>query len=247
MRLTRVFVPEPLADRTALRLPEGAGSHLSRVLRLEVGAPLVLFDGNGGEYPATICAIERRGVDVEIGPRRDIERESPLAVTLLQGLSRGERMDLIVQKATELGVACIWPIFTQRSSIRLDAEQSDRKLSHWQAIATSACEQSGRNRLPRILPPAPLEDACRALQADLKLVLCVDGSQPLPRLLRESARLAHVGLLVGPEGGLDDAEEQLAQGCGFRSALLGPRVLRTETAPLAALAALQTLAGDFCV
>jgi len=247
MRLTRVYVPGPLAGLATLRLPEGPSGHLARVLRLDVGAALTVFDGRGGEYDATITAIAKQGVSVALGVHHAVERESPLAITLMQGISRGERMDLIVQKATELGVTRIRPLRALRSSVKLDAETAARKRDHWQAIAASACEQCGRNALPDVLPPLTVADACAADAGGLKLMLAVDGARPLAALLRDAAdRIAQgVTLLVGPEGGLDPAEEVAAQRAGFSSTLLGPRVLRTETAPLAALAALQALAGDF--
>ena len=248
MRLTRVFVDEALAGRESLRLTDDAANHVARVLRLAVGDALLLFDGQGGEYAATISQVDKRSVEVALGRHDPIERESPLRVTLLQGMARGERMDLIIQKATELGVATIRPLRALRSSVKLDAAQAPRKLEHWQAVAISACEQSGRNRVPTLLPPLTVAEACAADQGGLKLMLAIDGARPLSTLLREAdaATLARgITLLVGPEGGLDDAEEASAHRAGFASTLLGPRVLRTETAPLAALAALQTLAGDF--
>jgi 16S rRNA (uracil1498-N3)-methyltransferase len=246
-----VYVATPLAGLQTLRLPEGPSGHLARVLRLDVGATLTLFDGHGGEYAATIAAIAKQGVSVALGAHQAIERESPLAITLLQGISRGERMDLIVQKATELGVTRIRPLRALRSSVKLDAGTAPRKLEHWQSIAVSACEQCGRNTLPELLPPLTVAEGCAADDADLKLMLAVDGAQPLAVLLREALAARRgalprgVSMLVGPEGGLDPAEDAAALRAGFVSTLLGPRVLRTETAPLAALAALQTLAGDF--
>jgi 16S rRNA (uracil1498-N3)-methyltransferase len=185
-------------------------------------------------------------VDVLLGAHRAVERESPLRITLLQGMARGERMDLIVQKATELGVHAIRPLRASRSSVKLDATQGPRKLEHWRSVATSACEQSGRNAVPGLLPPLGVAEACAA--AGGGLMLAIDGARPLKALLQEAppALVAEgITLLVGPEGGLDDAEEKAARLTGFHSTLLGPRVLRTETAPLAALAALQALAGDF--
>ncbi|MEY4760209.1 MAG: hypothetical protein RLZZ200_65 [Pseudomonadota bacterium] len=248
MRLTRVFVDRLLAGRDSVRLTEDAANHVARVLRLGAGDALVLFDGRGGEYAATISQVDKRSVDVALGAHDAVERESPLRVTLLQGMARGERMDLIIQKATELGVHAVRPLRAQRSSVKLDASQATRKLEHWQAVAVSACEQSGRNTVPRLLPPLTVAEACAADDCGLKLMLAVDGACPLSALLREADAdtiARGITLLVGPEGGLDDAEEAAARRAGFVSTLLGPRVLRTETAPLAALAALQALAGDF--
>ncbi|MCX7034995.1 MAG: 16S rRNA (uracil(1498)-N(3))-methyltransferase [Proteobacteria bacterium] len=245
MRLTRVFIDTPLAGQSRVMLPEDGGNHLVRVLRLAVGAPLRVFDGHGGEYDATLTLIGKRNVQVELGAHHAIERESPLQVTLLQGLSRGERMDMTLQKATELGVTAIRPVLARRSNVKLDADSTPRKLAHWQAVVTSACEQSGRNRVPQVLSPLDVGAACAATDATLRLMLAIDGARPLPLLLTEAGPVRHIALLVGPEGGLDEAEEAVARRAGFESTLLGRRVLRTETAPLAALAALQTLAGDF--
>lgn len=247
MRLTRVHVVTPLAGIGSLRLPEAAAAHVARVLRLAAGDALVLFDGRGGEYDATITQVDKRGVEVRLGTHRAVDRESPLRITLLQGLARGERMDLIVQKATELGVVAIRPLRALRSTVKLDAAQAVKKLAHWQAVAIGACEQSGRNAVPELLPPMGVAEACAAATG-FKLMLAVDGARGLAAVLREadaSILRGGITLLVGPEGGLDDTEEAAARLTGFQSTLLGPRVLRTETAPLAALAALQTLAGDF--
>jgi 16S rRNA (uracil1498-N3)-methyltransferase len=245
MRLTRVFIDTALAGQSRVMLPEDTGNHLVRVLRLSVGAPLRVFDGQGGEYEARLAVVGKRNVQVELGSHHAIERESSLQITLLQGLSRGERMDLTLQKATELGVTAIRPVLTRRSNVKLDADNTVRKLVHWQAIVASACEQSGRNRVPQVLAPLDVGAACTATDATLRLMLAIDGARPLPLLLTEAGAVRHIALLVGPEGGLDEAEEAVARRAGFASTLLGPRVLRTETAPLAALAALQTLAGDF--
>lgn len=247
MRLTRVHVQAPLAGRDQVTLPEASSAHLVRVLRLGVGAPLRVFDGLGGEYEAVIAVVGKRGVDLALGRHHAIERESPLQVTLLQGLSRGERMDFTLQKATELGVTAIQPVLARRSNVKLDADSTPRKLSHWQAIVASACEQSGRNRVPAVLAPLDVGDACASVRAPLRLMLAVDGAQPLPQVLAAAGAPREVALLIGPEGGLDEAEEAVARRAGFTSVLLGPRVLRTETAPLAALAALQALAGDFAL
>lgn len=248
MRLTRIFVAEPLTGRKQVNLPEQSSGHLSRVLRLGQGDALRVFDGTGGEYDAVIRSVGKRSTTLDLKQFHDLDCESPLAVTLLQGIARGERMDLIVQKATELGVHAIQPLLSLRSNVKLDADAAQRKCEHWLAVAIGACEQSGRNRLPRILPPCTVAEACAISTAGLRLTLAIDGAEPLPQLLRTaapSALTAGVAVLVGPEGGLDDSEQAIAAQHGFRSTLLGPRVLRTETAPLAVLSALQTLAGDF--
>jgi 16S rRNA (uracil1498-N3)-methyltransferase len=241
MRLTRIYVTEALSPDTEQLLPRGAADHLLRVLRLRPGAELTLFDGRGGEYAARLVGAERGAARVEVGAHLPIERESPLAVTLLQGLVRGERMDLIVQKATELGAQSIVPLLTERSVVRLDAAQIQKRLAHWQAIAISACEQCGRNRLPQIGPLAELSRVGELALSGARLLLEPQGRQTLPGALAGHTEAA---LLIGPEGGLSDAEVEAAQDADFLPCRLGPRVLRTETAPLAALAALQLLAGD---
>jgi len=249
MRLTRCFVPDALAADSTRVLPEASSGHIARVLRLRAGDPLVLFDGRGGEYEAQIEAVERRGVRVRIGAHRPIERESPIAVTLLQCLVRTERMDLIVQKATELGVAAIVPVQSRHSVVRLEEGARERRRQHWLGVATAACEQCGRNRLPELRAALPFEAACAlacpAEREPARLVLEPAGEQPLATALARLGAPSAVSLLVGPEGGLSADELAIAQAHGFRTCTLGPRVLRTETAPLAALATVQALLGDF--
>ncbi len=243
MRVTRIFVDQKLASGKGIGLPEQAGLHLTRVLRLEPGAPITLFDGTGGEYEGT---LERDGKKfwARVGAHDPVERESPLAITLLQGVARGERMDLIVQKATELGVTRIIPVLAERSVVRVDASQRTRKLEHWQAVAAAACEQCGRNRVPPVSAPLSLGDAIAALSADSRrCLLAADAGEPLSAAANRDTR--EVALLIGPEGGLGDNEQRFAAANGFRAYRIGPRILRTETAGLAALAALQTLGGDF--
>jgi len=245
MRLTRIFVPGALAAGLQIELPPQAGAHLTRVLRLEPGAPLTLFNGAGGEYAATLLPANGKHVHARITRHDSIERESPLEVTLLQGIARGERMDLIVQKATELGVARVVPVLAERSVVKLDAKQRERKRVHWQAIANSACEQCGRNRVPVVSAPLPFADSFDGLAGDsLRCLLAADGAESLAKVAAQGARQPLV-LLIGPEGGLADNEQEFARAHGFVACRLGPRVMRTETAGLAALAVLQAFAGDF--
>ncbi len=241
MRLTRIFVEQRLVSGKGVGLPEQAGLHLTRVLRLDPGAPVTLFDGSGGEYEGT---LERDGRNwwAKVGKHHAVERESALSITLLQGISRGERMDLIIQKATELGVTRIVPVLAERSVVKIDAKQRDRKRDHWQAIAVAACEQSGRNRVPPVAEAVSLGDAIAALPAEgARCLLAVDGDAPLSDVPVGGP----VTLLIGPEGGLADNEQKFARAHDFRGYRIGPRILRTETAGLAAIAALQTLGGDF--
>lgn len=242
MRLTRIYVEQKLVSGKGVGLPEQAGLHLTRVLRLEEGAPVTLFDGSGGEYAGT---LERDGKKVwaRVGAHDPVERESPLDVTLLQGVARGERMDLIVQKSTELGVTRIVPVLAERTLVKVDAKQRERKLEHWRSIAISACEQCGRNRVPDVSAPVALGDALAALPAGgLRCLLAADGQTSLSSAAREKPTT--IALLIGPEGGLADQERRFAATQGFNAYRMGPRILRTETAGLAALAVLQSSAGD---
>jgi 16S rRNA (uracil1498-N3)-methyltransferase len=242
MRVTRIYVEQQLVSGKGVGLPEQAGLHLTRVLRLDAGAAVTLFDGSGGEYAGT---LERDGKKVwaRVGAHDPVERESSLDITLLQGVARGERMDLIVQKATELGVQRIVPVLAERTVVKVDAKLRERKLEHWQAIAVSACEQCGRNRVPKVHPPVSLGDAVAALPAiAARCLLAADGREPLTNAV---AGATAVVLLIGPEGGLADAERQYALANQFTACRLGPRILRTETAGLAALAAIQASCGDF--
>jgi 16S rRNA (uracil1498-N3)-methyltransferase len=243
MRLTRVHVAGPLVCGERVRLQGSAASHITRVLRLRVGAALIVFDGNGGEYAGSIDKAHGGEVLVAVGARADTERESPLALTLAQGISRGERMDLVVQKATELGVSHLVPLLTERSVVRLTAQQSDRKVNHWRAIVVAACEQCGRNRLPSVAAPMPLGEFLKAsaAAAGTRLLLSPSGTATLKDLPQAGAGIT---VLVGPAGGLPDEEEKSAGAAGFATLRLGPRVLRTETAAIAALALLQRQFGD---
>ena len=242
MRLTRVYLDAPLAAGTRVTLEGGAARHVTRVLRLRVGEALTLFNGSGGEYAASIEQSQGGRVAVAIGEQRAIERESPLALTLAQGVSRGERMDLVVQKATELGVSGVVPVLSERSVVRLTAQQAERRLNHWRAIAVAACEQSGRNRLPAIASPVPLKDFLRTnTDGSMRLLLSPAATATLADLPR---LVSAVTVLIGPEGGLAEAEQEAAVAAGFKPVCLGPRILRTETAAITALALLQREFGD---
>jgi len=241
MRVTRVFVDEPLATGRELRLATAAAAHVSRVLRLGVGDELTLFDGSGSEYSAAIIESGGTTLRVRVGAQRSIDRESPLRITLVQGISRGERMDWVVQKATELGVAAIVPVTTERSVVKLDAKQAQKKSDHWRAIAISACEQCGRNRLPELAPPAAFERwLAEAPRDGTRVLLDSRANAGLSSIGQSSA----VTLLIGPEGGLAPQERETAAKSGFEPVRLGPRILRTETAAIAAISALQAILGD---
>ncbi len=243
MRLTRIHVPLPLAPGEDVELPAQAAQHLMRVLRLPAGAPLTLFNGAGGEFSATLSARDGKVVRARVLAHDPVERESPLDVTLLQGVARGERMDFIVQKATELGVTRIVPVLAERSVVKIDAAQRERKRDHWQAVAVAACEQCGRNRVPQVAGALSLAAAIGSVpESALRCLLAADAATPLATDARAAMRIA---LLIGPEGGLADSEVALAAAAGFRGYRLGPRIMRTETAGIAALATLQAMAGDF--
>lgn len=242
MRLTRVYVDAALEVGTRITLTGGAAGHLTRVLRLRPGAAVTLFNGRGGEHAASIERVQGNAVTVAVGEHEAIERESPFPLTLAQGVSRGERMDLVVQKATELGVSRLVPVLTERSVVRLDDEQGDRKSSHWRAIAIAACEQCGRNRLPEVALPVQLREFLRQPAGDsVRLLLSPSATRRIEAVPRPASG---VTVLIGPEGGLSDAEQEDVLTAGFTAANLGPRVLRTETAAIAALTLLQREFGD---
>jgi 16S rRNA (uracil1498-N3)-methyltransferase len=241
VRLTRVYVEEALATGKSLVLEGSAANHIMRVLRLRDGDALTLFDGRGGEHGARITGFRKDSVQVEVQEHRAVERESGLELTLAQGISRGERMDWVMQKATELGVTRIVPVITERTVVKLDEKQSERKVEHWRGIVIAACEQSGRNRVPEVAAPCPFYDVLRKEDnAGRKLLL-----SPLGDLNARDLKLTGPAtLLVGPEGGLSPDEQDLALGAGFERVRMGPRVLRTETAAIAALTVLQHDYGD---
>ena len=223
-------------------LPEAAAHHAVRVLRLAAGDSLVLFDGEGGEAHAQILTADKRGVTVLTGERQPIERESSLVVTLVQSLQAADKMDYTVQKAVELGVTRIVPVESRRSVVRLDGARADKRVQHWRQVAMSACEQCGRNRVPEIVAVQPLALWLGQPRTPAtRLLLSPVAEHSLANLPRPAA----VELLIGPEGGLDDSEVQAAALGGYHGVRLGPRVLRTETAALAAIAAMQSLAGDW--
>ena len=242
--LTRVHVPSALAPGAMVPLQSAAAHHLSRVLRAAVGDEIVVFN-DGSEFAATITRIDKQGVTVKLGARNVVDRETPLACTLAQAISGGERMDFTLQKAVELGVARVQPLYTERSIVRLDAARGTKRIAHWRQVLVSACEQCGRNTLPELAAPVPLIDWVGGLSSaqagELRLLLSPRASARLAELSQPRV----VILLAGPEGGFSAVETELAQLRGFIEVRLGPRVLRTETAALAALAAVQTLWGDF--
>jgi len=228
-------------------LKGGAASHVGKVLRLRQGDPLVVFDGSGLEYPARIEDFTRGQVTISVGAGRDPETESPIVVALLQGICRNPRMDLLIQKSTELGVTSIRPLSCERSVVRLDDVRGRKRIDHWQQVAVGACEQSGRVRVPDIARPATLSDALAGIGDDGGACLMLDplADRTLGAVLGAApGALRRVTLLIGPEGGLSAGERATAIDGQFRPVRLGPRILRTETASLVALSILQYLGGD---
>jgi 16S rRNA (uracil1498-N3)-methyltransferase len=254
VRLTRVFIDGALNAGDLVELTRDTAAHLVKVLRARSGDELVLFNGDGREYSGTIEAVRGSRVSASIGAARSFDRESPFKLTLVQCVPRGDRMDFIVQKATELGVARIVPVLSQRSVVRLDAEQAASKQAHWHAVAVSACEQCGRNRLPAVEAPQPLLSYLGALESPdpsgefLRLVLEPEraGQASPPARTIDIADSAATGaqIAIGPEGGFALEELEAFDLSAFGRLGMGPRVLRTETAAIAAIAVLQARFGD---
>lgn len=243
MRIPRIHVDYALRPGSEVLLPDQAGEHVARVLRLERGAPLILFNGDGYEFDAALASLAKHAVTAEIGSVRDADRESRLPLTLAQAIARGEKMDWVLQKATELGVARIVPVMTDRTEVKLDAERAERRLAHWRGVITGACEQSGRNRLPELEAPQALDRWLETLgdRSALRLALLPEGDVTLRQFIQmENGAI----LAVGPEGGFTANDVALLRQAGFAGLRLGPRILRTETAGIAALAALQAMYGD---
>ena len=242
MRTIRSHVDQPLAVGQRITLPEDSSAHLLRVLRLGVGDEITLFNGDGHDYAARLLTAAKRGAEAEVTGRAAVPRESALRITLVQGVARGEKMDLVLQKATELGVHAFTPVVTERTEVKLDAERAGKRMAHWRGVVAAACEQSGRAVLPRLSEPTALSAYAGSEAADIKLVLDPQGDLGLGAVAPAAGQ--SIALVVGPEGGLSDRDLATLRAEGFRGLRLGPRILRTETAGLAAVAALQALYGD---
>jgi len=241
MRKIRCYLPGPLCPGSVVVAPATTAHHLGTVLRLQADTALVLFDGAGNEYSGSIRHLAKRTVEIEISEHLPTETESPLLSTLVQAVSKGERMNYTLQKAVELGIQQIRTTFTSRSVPRLSGQRREKRAAHWQGVIISACEQSGRTRLPELQLHDQLALALTDLSTDLKVLLDPSAEQTLPQLPPPQTG---VTLLAGPEGGLSDEELALARSEGFIPVRLGPRILRTETAAVAALAVIQSLWGD---
>ena len=246
--MPRFFVDMPLSTGELLALPEDVARHI-QVLRMQPGDALTLFNGQGGQYEARLAELGRRSAIVEISTFAALEAEPPYRITLAQGIAGGDKMDWLIEKAIELGVSRIVPMATTRAVVRLAGERAARRQAHWQALVAAACEQCGRNRVPEVEPPRELSAWLDALPAalddgELRLMFSPRGAQPFDALPKQAPR-ATVTLLIGPEGGLAPEEEATATARGFTPIALGPRVLRTETAGMAVLAALAARWGGW--
>ena len=241
MRIPRIYLPQPLATGDEVDLNNNALRHVVQVLRLKAGHPLILFNGHGGEFDAQLLEVEKRQALVRVGSYHATTRESSLMTHLGLGISKGERMDFALQKAVELGVSEITPLFTEHCVVQLSANRTLKKQEHWQAIIISACEQSGRNTIPRLNAAGRFSDWLNTKLAGTRLILDPEATT---RLSTITLPQPEVVLTVGPEGGFSQAEIELAKEVDFKGVTLGPRILRTESAALVALAAVQCLWGD---
>lgn len=247
MRIPRIFIDTELNENTTIALPDTSFQHLCKVLRLKSDHPIRVFNsrefnGKGGQFNATLCDVEKRSASIRITDFEALENESPIQVTIGQTLSRGERMDYAVQKAVEAGVYAIQPLFSERCEVKLQDSRAEKRLQHWQQVAISAAEQCGRGVVPIVHPPIELSEWVTNCKDMLKLTLHHHSAKPIRQF--EQPANKQVCLLIGPEGGLSQNEVQLSENNGFNAITLGPRVLRTETAPVVALSVINTLWGD---
>jgi len=244
MSKNRFYCPDPLKIGATVKLPDSAVAHAVRVLRMVVGDEAILFNGDGFDYVCTLSAISKNAVLAEIKSSVKVTNESPLKITLLQGISSGDRMDYTIQKAVELGVSAIQPLATLRSVVKLDQARAEKRVAHWQQVVHSACEQSGRACVPTVAMPQTLIQWLARHQDEntFRLLLNPVGAKRYAELEKPNGEIQ---LLIGSEGGLSEIEMDLAFKSGFHSIILGPRVLRTESAALAAIATMQSLWGDF--
>ena len=240
---TRLFVSGALINGAEIELDGDRARYLGKALRARIGDRVTIFNGEGPEWLATIMRIGKSSVVLELGESIETGTESPLKIHLVQGISRGERMDFVVQKATELGVKRITPVLTEYGVVKLNPDRAEKRREHWQKIAASACEQSGRTRLPLIDTPVPLKNwfGSKPEKVDAELILMPGAATPLATIPAPETKVC---VMIGPEGGFSDTEYADADVSGFKAVSLGPRVLRTESAAIATLAILQSLWGD---
>lgn len=242
--MTRLYIDQPIIAGASITLDERAARHVTTVLRLRAGDPLVLFNGNGGEFQATVAAVTRGAVNVSVYAYIDVDRESPLTTTLVQALARGERMDYTIQKAVELGITRIVPVLGKRSVVRLEADRAQRRADHWQGIVIAACEQCGRTRLPGLDPLIPLAEWLQSSSLAGSGIYLQAGAPSALAACRDITGACT--LFAGPEGGFAPEEIDMLDAAGCRAMSLGPRILRSETAALVALSILQSRSGDLC-
>jgi 16S rRNA (uracil1498-N3)-methyltransferase len=240
VRIPRIYTSQALHPVSTLELEAGPSHHLIKVLRMDAGRQLILFNGDGGEYPSVVSATSKKAAFIAVGERIEKRNQSPLDITLAIAISKGDRMDWVLQKATELGVTSIQPLFSERTEIKLVGDRLEKKINTWNQIVIGACEQCRRNILPTVFAPRAMAEFISDCDAALKLVL----HHRTERSLAEISQPSSVCLLVGPEGGLSEQEIILAESRNFSALSLGPRVMRTETAPLAAISILQHRWGD---
>jgi 16S rRNA (uracil1498-N3)-methyltransferase len=247
MRIPRIFIDTELSVNSTFALPDSAFQHLCKVLRLKSDHPIRVFNGRefngkGGQFNATLCDVEKRSANIHVTDFEALDNESPIQVTIGQTLSRGERMDYAIQKSVEAGVFAIQPLFSERCEVKLHDSRAEKRQQHWQQVAISAAEQCGRGVVPIVYPPIELSEWLEKCNEMLKLTLHHHSAKPIRQY--EQPTNNQVALLIGPEGGLTEKEVQLAEKSGFNAIALGPRVLRTETAPVVALSVINTLWGD---
>ncbi|MFT2099042.1 16S rRNA (uracil(1498)-N(3))-methyltransferase [Marinomonas sp. 2405UD66-6] len=242
MRIPRIFIDTDLNENTKINLPDSTFQHVCKVLRLKSDHPVRVFNGKGGQYHATLCDVEKRSASLSISHFEPLHNESPIQVTIGQTLSRGERMDYAIQKSVEAGVYAIQPLFSERCEVKLQDNRAEKRQLHWQQVAISAAEQCGRGVVPIVYPPINLADWLDNCNEMLMLTLHHHSAKPINQFQYPENK--QVCLLIGPEGGLTENEVQLSENKGFKAITLGPRVLRTETAPIVALSVINTLWGD---
>lgn len=240
MRLTRIYQPQALRSGQIINLCQNAIRHLIQVLRLKIGSEFILFNGEGGEFTATIIKLTKNSVVARIGQYHDVNRESPLAITLAQAVLRTDKMDYMLQKAVELGVSRFIPLLTAHSTLKLSVERWQKRYHHWQAVMLAAVEQSGRTMRPDLANPMSFDVALTDIKADKRIILLPQATATI----HIAASYQSIAVLVGPEGGWSENEAKLAVSSGYSPLRLGPRILRAETAGLAALSLLQNLYGD---
>jgi 16S rRNA (uracil1498-N3)-methyltransferase len=242
MRIPRIFIDGELNENTKVALPDSTFQHVCKVLRLKSDHPIRVFNGKGGQFYATLCDVEKRSASIAVAQFEPLNNESPIQVTIGQTLSRGERMDYAIQKSVEAGVYAIQPLFSERCEVKLQENRAEKRQQHWQQVAISAAEQCGRGLVPIVYPPMELVDWLEVCNDMLKLTLHHHSAKPINQF--QCPQNNRVCLLIGPEGGLSENEVQLTENKGFNAITLGPRVLRTETAPVVALSVINTLWGD---